>query len=215
MDDKETSGREIGIQNAEKYAQAAAADAKEMFEFGWGNLASKEKKDLQKHPESEKPKKNDEGAGNNVTGSAITSLDETFPSVPLRPPTPQFLDCHLGITEQYPHLVLANGERQEHAKDRTISEIPDQNKSSFSIHRANDDPSHGHNGIGRASGRPPKAAPIKSTQRYRYSPFQNSVHTNHSSTTLPKEANLKSVTTLPKEPYPKPRNYRSLSLGGE
>lgn len=131
VDDKETSGREIGIQNAEKYAQAAAADVKEMFEFGWGNLASKEKKDLQKQPESEKPKQNDEGAGNNVTGSAITTLDETFPSVPLRPPTPQFLDCHLGITEQYPHLVLANGERQEHAKDRTISEIPDQNKSTF------------------------------------------------------------------------------------
>lgn len=215
VDDKENSGREVGVENAEIYAQAAAADAKEIFEFGWGNLASKEKNDLQKQPESEKPKQNDEEAGNNATGGAITTLDENFPSVPLQPPTPQFLDYDMGITEEYPHLVLANGERQEHANDRTVSEIPDQNQPSFLIHRANDDPNHIHNGIGIASGRPPKAAPLKPTQGYRYSPFQNSVHTNHSPTTLSKELNLKSVTTLPIEPYPKSRNYRSPPLGGE
>ena len=208
VDDKENSGREIRVENAEKYAQAAAADAKDMFEFGWGNLASKEKKDLQKQPESEKPKQNDEEADNNATGSAITTLDETFPSEPLQPPTPQFLDYDLGITEQYPHLVLANGERQEYANDCTSSEILDQNKPS-------DDPSHSHNSIGIASGRPPKAVSIELTQRYRHSPFQNSVHTSHSPTPLLKETNLKSVPTLPKEPYPKPRNYRYPPLGGE
>lgn len=208
VDDKENSGREIGVENAEKYAQAAAADAKDMFEFGWGNLASKEKKDLHKQPESEKPKQNDEEADNNATGSAITTLDETFPSESLQPPTPQFLDYDLGITEQYPHLVLANGERQEYANDRNVSKILDQNKPS-------DDPSHSHNSIVIASGRPPKTVSIEPTQRYRHSPFQNSVHTSHSPTTLLKETNLKPVTTLPKEPYPKPRNYRSPPLGGE
>lgn len=215
VDDKGTSGKEIGIENAEKYAQAAAADAKEMFEFGWGNLSSKEKRILQKQPKSEKPKQNDERAGSNVAGSAITTLDETFSSVPLQTPTPQFLDYNLGITEQYPHLVLANGKRQGHANDRTISKIPDQNKPGLSIHRVNDDPSRSHGGTGTASGRPPKAAPIEATRRYRYSPFQNSMHSNHVPTTLPKETNHKSVTILPKEPYPKPGNYRSLPLRGE
>lgn len=215
VDDKENSCREIGVENAEKHAQAASADAKDMFEFGWGNLASKEKKDLQKQPESEKPKQNDEEADNNATGSAITTLDETFPSAPLQPPTMQFLDYDLGITEQYPHLVLTNEERQEYANDRNVSEIMDQNKPSFSIRRANDDPSHRHNSIGTTSGRPPKPVSIKPTQRSRYSPFQNSVHTSHSPNTLPKETSLKSVTTLPKEPYPKPRDYRSPPLGGE
>lgn len=61
-------------------------------------------------------------------GSGITALDETFPSVPLKPPTPQFLDYHLGIAGQYSHLVLANGKRRERASDRTVSRITDQNK---------------------------------------------------------------------------------------
>lgn len=214
VDEKENSGREIGLGDTEKYAQAAVADSKEMFEFGWGNFPSEEK-ELQRQLESEKPKQSIKGAGNNVTGSAITTLDRPFPSVALQPPTPQFLDYNLGITEQYPHLVLANGERQERAIDRAVPKIPDQNKSTLAIHREIDDSTHSHDGIEIASGCPPKAAPIKPTQTYRYSPFQNSLHTNHPSTNLPQETNLKSVTTLPKEPYPKPRNYRPPHLGGE
>lgn len=208
VDDKENSGREIRVENAEKYAQAAAADAKDMCEFGGGNLASKEKKHLQKQPESKKPKQKDEEADNNATGSAVTTLDETFPSEPLQPPTPQFLDYDLGITEQYPHLALANWKRQEYANDRTSSEILNQKKSS-------DDLSHSHNSIGIASGRPAKSVSIEPTRRYWHSPFQNSLHTTHSPTPLRKETNLKSVTTLVKEPYPKPRNYWSPPLGGE
>lgn len=213
VDEKDNSGREIGVGNTEKYAQATAADSKEMFEFGWENFSSE--KDLQKQPESEKARQNVEGAGNDVTGSAITTLDGPFPSVAPQPPTRQFLDYNLGITEQYPHLVLANGERQERANDRAVPKISDQNKSTFAINRENDDSTHSHDGIGIASGCPPKSAPVKPTQRYGYSPFQNSMHTNHPPTTPPKETNLKAVTTLPKEPYPKPRNYRSPHLGGE
>lgn len=214
VDEKDNSGREIGVGNTEKYAQGAAVNSKEMFEFGWGNFSSEEK-DLQKQPESEKPKQNVESAGNDATGSAITTFDGPFPSVALQSPTRQFLDYNLGITEQYPHLVLANGERQERANDRAIPKIPDQNKSTFAIHQENNDSTHSHDGIGIASGCPPKSAPVKPTQRYGYSPFQNSMHTNHPPNTPPKETNLKSITTLPKEPYPKPRNYRSPHLGGE
>lgn len=211
---KDNSGREIGVENTDKYAQAVAADSKEMFEFGCGTFSSEEK-GLQKQPESEKPKQNVEGAGNDATGNAVTTLDGPFPSVALQPPTPQFLDYNLGITEQYPHLVLANGERQERANDIAVPKVQDQNKSTFAMHRESDEPAHSHDGIGIASGCPPKAAPIKPTQRYGCSPSQNSMRTNHSPTTLPWETNLKSVTALPKEPYPKPRNYRSPNLGGE
>lgn len=210
VDGKDNSGREIGVDNTEKYTQAAAADSKEMFEFGWGNFSSQEK-DLQKQPESEKPKQNVEAAGNKATGSAIKTLDGPFPSVALQPPTPQFLDYNLGITEQYPFLVLANGKRQE----RAVPKVPNPNKSTFAMHRENDESTHSDDGIGIASGCPPKAAPIKPTQRFGYSPFQNSMRTNHSPTTIPKETNPKSVTTLPKEPCPKPGNYRSPHLGGE
>lgn len=212
--EKENPGREIGVGNTEKYTQAAAADSKEMFEFGWGNFSSG-MKDLQKQPESEKPKQNVEDAGGDATGSAITTLDGPFLSVALQPPTRQFLDYNLGITEQYPHLVLANGERQERANDRAVLKVPDQNKSTFATHRENDDSTHSHHGIGIASGCPPKSAPVKSTQRYGYSPFQNAMHTNHPPTSPSKETNLKAVMTLPKEPYAKPRNYRSPHLGGE
>lgn len=206
-DEKDNSGREIGAVNTEKYAQAAAADSKEMFEFEWGDFSSEEK-DLQKLPESEKPKQKVEGADNDATGSASTTLEGPFPSVALQPPPPQFLDYNLGITEQFPHLVLANGERQERANARAVPKIPDQNKPIF----ANDKSTHSHDGIGIASSCPPKAAAIK---KYGYSPFQNSTHTNHSPNTVPKETILKSVTSLPKEPYPKPSNYRSPHLGGE
>lgn len=214
--EKDNSGREIGVGNTEKYAQAAAADSKEIFEFGWGNFSS-EMKDLQQQPESEKHKQTVEGAGDDATGSASTTLDG-FPSVALQPPARQFLDYNLGITEQYPHLVVANGERQERANDRAVPKVPDQNKSTFATHRENDDSTHSHDGIGIASGCPPNSAPVKPTQRYGYSPFQNSMHANHPPTAppkAPKETNLKAVTTLPKEPYPKPRNYRSPHLGGE
>lgn len=205
--EKDNSGREIGVGNTEKYAQAATADSKEMFEFGWGNFSS-EKKHLQKQPESENLKQNVEGAGDDATGSAITTLDGPFPSVTLQPPAQQFLDYNLGITEQYPHLVVVNGERQERANDRTVPKVPDQNKSTFATHRENDGPTHSPDGIG----------PVKATQRYGHSPIQNSMHPNHSPTAppkAPKEPNLKAVTTLPKEPYPKPRNYRSPHPGGE